>query len=115
MTIVSYCDILSLFSAEDTDQAKRNLYKYTNCGAWITFEDDCIQIGSIVEGCDLGTHIYQLVYPFDDALFARCLAAIEKEADKLWHLANETDDDELYSDLDVEFVDLVPYMIGRSS
>jgi hypothetical protein len=78
-------------SAENEEQARRHVYKYTNCGAWISFERQGIKIGSIVEGCDFGTRSYLLEYPFTPELYDRVIGAIEKEADATWKWANEED------------------------
>ena len=34
------------------DSLKRSIYKYTDCGAWIDWDDNRVTIGSIVEGSD---------------------------------------------------------------
>ena len=85
-------DLLEHLCAEDIEQAKRNVYKYTDCGAWIEFNEDGILIGSIVEGCDFGTADYHLNYPFTEKRYSNCIEAIEKEASLVWDWANEVDD-----------------------
>jgi len=78
--------VLKFFSAENEAQAKRHLYKYTDCGAWIGFEDWGIVIGSIVEGCDFGTATYPLRYAnnFSCADIQARIDAVEKEAKDIW-------------------------------
>lgn len=73
---------------------ERLIYKYTECGAWISIEDDGIKLGSIVEGCGFGTQVYPLKWSdvTNEAINVR-IDAIEKEADALWKWANESDRD----------------------
>ena len=71
---------------------ERQLYKYTECGAWISFSDEGIRLGSIVEGCDFGSAVYPLKWADvnRESLYAR-IEAIENEVEALWDWANETD------------------------
>jgi hypothetical protein len=121
-TIKNQQDMLDALSADNVEDAKRNVYKYTDCGAWIEFESDGIRVGSIVEGCDFGTAIYPLKYPFTDKDYDDRIAAIEAEASALWDWANEgpPDSDETWADsgldapdVDRDFLHLNPE--GRSS
>ena len=70
---------------KDFSEVKRATYKYTSCGAWIAEEDDGITIGAIVEGCDEGTSVYTLDYPFEIDLFWDSLDKVDKEAEKIWN------------------------------
>ncbi len=82
--------VLEFFEAEDENQAKRNLYKFTDCGAFIEFEDDGIVIGSIVEGSDNGTETFHLKYgQFDKVKLNETIETIEKQASLIWAWANE--------------------------
>jgi hypothetical protein len=80
-----YCDYVC---AEDEEDAKRNLYKYTDCGAWVEFLEDGIKLGSIVEGCDEGTDTHTLFYPFLETDYDETIQEIEKQADLIWDWAN---------------------------
>ena len=70
---------------KDFSDVKRATYKYTTCGAWIAQSSDGITIGSIVEGCDEGTSVYTLDYPFEIDLFWDSLDKVDKEAEKIWN------------------------------
>ena len=72
---------------KDFSDVEKATYKYTTCGAWIAQSSDGITIGSIVEGCDEGTSVYTLDYPFEIDLFWDSLDKVDKEAEKIW---NET-------------------------
>lgn len=92
--IANLQDLGELLSAEGDTEAelqsrlKRNVYKYTECGAWIDFRFGGITFGSIVEGCDIGTSIFKFDYPFPAADYRAAEAAIEKEADAIWQWTN---------------------------
>jgi hypothetical protein len=66
---------------------KRNVYKYTNCGAFINWNDESIIINSIVEGVNSGTENYTLTFPFEINEFWNALGKVKKEAERIW---NET-------------------------
>ena len=70
---------------KDFSDVEKATYKYTTCGAWITQSSDGITIGSIVEGCDEGTSVYTLDYPFEIDLFWDSLDKVDKEAEKIWN------------------------------
>jgi hypothetical protein len=82
-------DVLSYLSAETEEQAKRHLFKGTNCGAYISFDEKGITLGSIVEGSDSEVITDPLIYPFTSKAFEESISYIESEADSLWKEANE--------------------------
>jgi hypothetical protein len=86
----AYQTVLDFFSAESEGQCKRNMYKYTDCGAWLEFTPTGIVIGSIVEGCDFGTATYPLHYKdnFTSADIQARIDAVEREAEAIWDWAN---------------------------
>ena len=73
------------------DGIEKEIYKNTNCGAWIKILDDGIKIGSIVEGSDAETQTHTLKFPFSVDCFDNAIQDIEKEADILWKEANESE------------------------
>lgn len=126
--ITNVQDLCDFLSAEEPKRLGKRLYKATSCGAWIQATvdgpgSDHVRIGSIVEGCDFGTHIYKLTYPFDGDLFDRCIQAIEAEAKALWDWANEERDDGQTDaergldapDVCLDYLDLEQYHDGQSS
>lgn len=86
----AYQTVLDFFSAENEAEAKRRMYKDTNCGAWLEFTPDGIVIGSIVEGLDFGTMTYPLYYAdnFTSADIQARIDAVEREAEALWEWGN---------------------------
>ena len=85
-------EILKHFSAKTEAEAKRNLYKQTECGAFIEFEKDGIVLGSIVEGSDEGTTTFKLKYKdITEDKLEDILARIENEASLIWDWANKVE------------------------
>lgn len=82
--------VLEFFNAETEAEAKRHIYKYTDCGAWIHFTKTGVEIGSIVEGCDFGTAIYPLTYGtgFTGTDIQGRINAVEAEASDIWEWMN---------------------------
>jgi hypothetical protein len=87
--------VLEFFSAENEKQCERNLYKFTSCGAWIEFHDWGIKLGSIVEGSDDGTDVFNLKYGkgFSKKLIQKTIDKIEEQAEAIWDWANEVRED----------------------
>lgn len=86
----AYHAVLEFFSAENEEEAKRNCYRYTDCGAYLEFDENGIVLGSIIEGCDFGTNEYNLNYAddFTSKEIQECIDNIEIEASALWDWAN---------------------------
>jgi hypothetical protein len=102
--------VLDMLSAKDEAQARRHVYKYTDCGAWIKFEPNGVMLGSIVEGCYFGCCAYRLAYPFTEDDFDARIKAIEKEADALWKWANEQNCEGDAPDVFMEFLHFMPIL-----
>lgn len=87
----------------DIKRIEKAIYKGTDCGAWIKFDENGIMVGSIVEGSDAefseridvsGTgdvdDPFQLI---SDRVFA-ALERINKAACEAWDEANSEENDE---------------------
>ena len=66
----------------NVSQLERDVYKYTDCGAWIKWSDNDMTIGSIVEGSDA-----EFSYSF---AFPTTTEEIDAWFDELERLTNET-------------------------
>jgi hypothetical protein len=89
-------EVLEYFSSKTEQQAKKHIYKYTDCGAWIEFEEDGIALGSIVEGSESGTSTFKIKY--EDVTKDRLeetIKKIEDEAKLIWDWANKIGEDGL--------------------
>lgn len=77
---------VELSTEESTEQAlSKMLHRNTICGAWLTFTEDGIALGSIVEGALQDTDTHRLSWPFSIKAFRRAIKSIEDEASKIWN------------------------------
>jgi DNA-directed RNA polymerase subunit RPC12/RpoP len=84
-------DLADMLCADNTKASiERNVYKYTDCGAWIDLKPNGIKLGSIVEGSDGGTSVFEFTYPFTEEEYRAAEKAIEAEATAIWDWANVT-------------------------
>ena len=100
------------FGEKTVKDVERTTYRYTNCGAWFSFEgrsnggwdhwleiqlrDDPLYnsggkviVGSIVEGADYGTENHTLQFPFALQEFWDALENVEDEAKQIWYEVNK--------------------------
>ena len=90
--------INAYFGQEEGDRnekvIKKQIYKHTDCGAWIEFEENGIRLGSIVEGSDSGCASYFIPWRrVTEATISERIEAVEKEATAIWDWANEERED----------------------
>tara|TARA_R110002051_G_scaffold65415_2_gene118660 strand:+ start:277 stop:663 length:387 start_codon:yes stop_codon:yes gene_type:complete len=98
-TVYNLQDLLSLRGCgeETFEQLKRNVYKYTSCGAYVAEVDPpdkpkALLLSSIVEGVGDGTEIHCLYYPFTIDQFQDALQAVEDEASEIWKATHGCED-----------------------
>lgn len=72
----------------EVDSLERDIYDYTDCGAWIKWTNKEILIGSIVEGSDAEFSCDPLVFPFDSKEYEDSINWLEEETSREWHKAN---------------------------
>ena len=89
MKIPNEAALLEYLSATTQAQAIRNVYKYTDCGAWMRFTQMGVDLGSIVEGSHAEIGPYSLTYPFTSDDWESAMAQIESEAETAWCDAND--------------------------
>jgi hypothetical protein len=88
--------ILEFLDAETEIEARSNMFRYTECGAFIEFKDDRIIIGSIVEGSENGTEYFEFEYgKFTANEFLDAIQEIERQASIIWDWANKEDENGL--------------------
>ena len=75
------------------DDLEHALYKGTACGAWITWDEKSISIGSIVEGSD-AEFSKTFVFPTDTESIDKWLDSLEDLCDEAWREANEWEEEE---------------------
>lgn len=74
------------------DDLERAIYKYTACGAWITWSSTAVTVGTIVEGSD-AEFSRVLPFPFTGEDFDDSILELEDLADEAWHEANDDPED----------------------
>ena len=87
MIINSVNDFCTHFGT-DEKHLKRDIYKYTDCGAWICWDRLGMTIGSIVEGSD-AEFSRLFIFPCTSEEVDNWLNELEVLTDEAWHEANE--------------------------
>ena len=70
------------------DSLKRSIYKYTDCGAWIDWDDNRVTIGSIVEGSD-AEFSKTFLFPVEVSRIDNWFDELERLTDEAWYEAND--------------------------
>ncbi len=87
--------------SRDEGSIKRGVYKYTDCGAWIQFNEDGVTLGSIVEGSDFGADSIDLTWKEIPVKFTSSLQVIQDQCDLIWQWANEPRDADGKTDMEI--------------
>ena len=87
MKINNINDLANYYGTE-VKHLEHDIYKSTDCGAWIHWTDDKVSIGSIVEGseAEFSRNFY---YPFDSTELDNWFEELEELVDEAWHEAND--------------------------
>ena len=91
MTIKRIDDIAYIFGTT-VKRLKHDVYKETNCGAWIEWDDETVTIGSIVEGSDAEFQ-KTFRFPFKSIELDDWFEELENLTDEAWHEANDEYDE----------------------
>ena len=81
-------DELAFELGSDVEHLKRDVYKYTDCGAWIDWTDRTVTIGSIVEGSD-AEFSNTFEFPVYLSEINGWFDELERLTDEAWHEAND--------------------------
>ena len=95
MIINSIEDIVKGKGLERADQLEHYVYKYTFCGAWISWDESSVTIGSIVEGSD-AEFSESFSFPVDSDVLDEWVDELEHLCNKAWHEANDLEDEEAW-------------------
>lgn len=90
MTFNSIEDIATYFGTT-VNRLEHDVYKYTDCGAWVSWDDGSVSIGSIVEGSD-AEFSKTFSFPFTSRELEAWLEDLENLTDEAWHEANDDPD-----------------------
>lgn len=75
------------------EHLEKAIYKGTECGAWIRWDDDTVSIGSIVEGSD-AEFDETFEFPVDPEDIEAWTDELECLCDEAWHEANDDENEE---------------------
>ena len=90
--IINNTNDLATYFGTTLDHLERDIYKYTECGAWITWTDSSVSIGSIVEGSDAEfSETFQ--FPVDSDEIDNWMEELEELCDEAWHEANDWEEE----------------------
>ena len=90
MVINNIHDLIVARGATNEDGLKHDLYKYTDCGAWISWTTSGVTVGSIVEGSD-AEFSETFCFPFSSETMDAWIEELEELVDQAWHEANDDD------------------------
>ena len=85
-------DFAIFFGSVSVDRLERDVYKYTNCGAWINWDEKSFTIGSIVEGSD-AEFDKTFEYPVESEAVDAWLDELDRLTDEAWHEANDEEEE----------------------
>jgi hypothetical protein len=93
ITINSIDDIVKGKGLERAEQLNHYVYKYTDCGAWVAWNDNGVTIGSIVEGSD-AEFSESFLFPVESDTLDAWINELEQLCEEAWIEANGDEDDE---------------------
>lgn len=90
------CSIEDLCDYLDTtpDRIKRDMYKNTNCGMPIYWDENGVALVGYVEGADCDGPSATLLFPFVAKEFQKTVQYLEDEAEEMWHMWNDEEEDD---------------------
>jgi len=98
MVVNNIQDIVKGKGLETPEQLHHYVYKYTECGAWISWDNSSVTIGSIVEGSD-AEFDKTFLFPVSSDILDEWVSELEELCEEAWIEANECEEDE-YDDWD---------------
>ena len=94
MIIKNINDFCEYWGCDNPDRLDREVYKYTDCGAWFNHSETGFAIGSIVEGSD-AEFSRNFFYPVESDAVDMWIAELEILCEDAWHEANDDEEDYL--------------------
>lgn len=96
MTIKNIKDFCKYWGCDSEKELERSVYKYTDCGAWISWDNNGFNIGSIVEGSD-AEFDEAFLFPVESEEVDAWIEELELLCEEEWEEANgdeEREDEE---------------------
>lgn len=93
MVLNNITELAKWYGEEDEDRLPKAIYKGTECGAWIQWDNATVTIGSIVEGSD-AEFAETFTFPVSSETVEEWLEELEDLTDAAWHEANDGEGEE---------------------
>lgn len=92
-TVICSVNDLCNYLGTTPDLLERDMYKNTDCGMPIAWDDQKVTLCVYAEGAD-AEWSYDLFFPFTAKEFDSTVETVEEESEQLWHEWNDDDDDD---------------------
>ena len=92
-TVICSVNDLCEYLGTTPDRLKHDMYKYTECGMPIAWDDEKVTLCVYAEGAD-AEWSHDLLFPFTAKEFDRMVKVVEEESEELWHEWNDDEEEE---------------------
>lgn len=90
MVLNNISELARWYGVDNEERLPKAMYKGTECGAWIQWDNATVSIGSIVEGSD-AEFAESFTFPVSSETIEEWLEELEDLCDQAWREANEVD------------------------
>lgn len=91
--VICSVDDLCEYLGTTPDRLERDMFKHTECGMPISWNDEKVTLCVYAEGAD-AEWSHDLLFPFTAKEFNKMVDVVEAESDELWHEWNDDNDEE---------------------
>lgn len=92
-TVICSVNDLCNYLGTTPDRLERDMFKYTECGMPIAWDNDKVTLCVYAEGAD-AEWSHDLLFPFTGKEFDDMVELVEQESDELWHEWNDDEEEE---------------------
>ena len=92
-TVICSVNDLCDYLGTTPDYLERYMFKYTECGMPIAWDDDKVTLCVYAEGAD-AEWSHDLLFPFTAKDFNNLVKIVEQESDELWHEWNDDEEED---------------------
>lgn len=87
-TVICSINDLCEYLGTTPDRIERDMFKYTDCGMPIAWDNEKVTLCVYAEGAD-AEWSHDLLFPFTGKDFDSMVEVVEEESDELWHEWND--------------------------
>ena len=91
-TVICSVGDLCEYLGTELDNLERDIFKNTECGLSIEWDDDGVTLGGYAEGADCDMPTRTLLFPFVAKEFNEALDYLDYESGVLWHEWNDNEE-----------------------